>query len=135
MSGAGADDRPLRVVVVDDEPDVCLLLRLQLERYGYDVVGDAKDGEEAERVCRETSPDAVVLDLLMPNVSGFEAIPRLRRDNPSLVIIAYTAVAGDFVRNEMARLRIPLVLKMANVEPLAAAIEGAIAQREPGTPT
>lgn len=123
-------DHPLRVVVVDDEPDVCLLLRLQLERVGYDVVGEAKDGEEAVRVCTETKPDAVVLDLLMPNVSGFEAIPRLRRDNPGLVIIAYTAVAGDFVRNEMARLKIPLVLKMANVEPLTIAIEGALAQRD-----
>jgi two-component system OmpR family response regulator len=123
-------DRPLRVVVVDDEPDVCLLLRLQLERVGYEVVGEAKDGEEAVRVCGETQPDAVVLDLLMPNVSGFEAIPRLRRDNPDLVIIAYTAVAGDFVRNEMARLKIPLVLKMANVEPLTAAIEGALGQRD-----
>ena len=124
------DERPLRVVVVDDEPDVCLLLRLQLERVGYDVVGEAKDGEEAGRVCQETNPDAVVLDLLMPNVSGFEAIPRLRRDNPNIVIIAYTAVAGDFVRNEMSRLKIPLVLKMANVEPLTAAIEGAFHQRD-----
>jgi CheY-like chemotaxis protein len=123
-------DRPLRVVVVDDEPDVCLLLRLQLERVGYEVVGEAKDGEEAVRVCAETKPDAVVLDLLMPNVSGFEAIPRLRREDPDVVIIAYTAVAGDFVRNEMSRLKIPLVLKMANVEPLAAAIEGALAQRD-----
>ena len=121
--------RPLRVVVVDDEPDVCLLLRLQLERVGYDVVGDASDGEEAVRVCNEMSPDAVVLDLLMPNVSGFEAIPRLRRDHPDTVIIAYTAVAGDFVRNEMARLKIPLVLKTANVAPLTTAIEGALAQR------
>jgi CheY-like chemotaxis protein len=118
------------VVVVDDEPDVCLLLRLQLERVGYDVVGEARDGEEAVRVCNEMQPDAVVLDLLMPNVSGFEAIPHLRRDNPDLVIIAYTAVAGDFVRNEMARLKIPLVLKMANVEPLTVAIEGALAQRD-----
>ena len=124
------NERPLRVVVVDDEPDVCLLLRLQLERVGYEVVGEAKDGEEAVRVCSEAKPDAVVLDLLMPNVSGFEAIPRLRRDNPGLVIIAYTAVAGDFVRNEMARLKIPLVLKMANVEPLTVAIEGALAQRD-----
>jgi CheY-like chemotaxis protein len=123
-------DRPLRVVVVDDEPDVCLLLRLQLERVGYEVVGEAKDGEEAVRVCAETAPDAVVLDLLMPNVSGFEAIPRLRRDKPDIVIIAYTAVAGDFVRNEMARLKIPLVLKMANVDPLTTAIEGALAQRD-----
>ena len=122
--------RPRRVVVVDDEPDVCLLLRLQLERVGYEVVGEANDGEQAARVCAETNPDAVVLDLLMPNVSGFEAIPRLRRDNPDLVIIAYTAVAGDFVRNEMARLKIPLVLKMANVEPLTRAIESAIAQRD-----
>jgi CheY-like chemotaxis protein len=117
---------PRRVLVVDDEPDVRLLLRMQLETNGYVVTAEAMDGEEALEACRLDVPDAVVLDLLMPRVSGFEAIPRLRREFPRLPIVAYTAVAGDFVRNEMTRLHIPLVLKTANFRPLEVALQRAM---------
>ena len=113
----------MRVLVVDDEPDVRLLLRLQLERAGHEVTGEAGDGQEAIDACAEAAPDVVILDLLMPRMNGFEAIPRLRTAHPDLRIVAYTAVAGDFVRNEMQRLGIPLVLKTGNFGPLQAAIE------------
>ncbi|MCU1483374.1 MAG: two component transcriptional regulator, LuxR family [Actinomycetia bacterium] len=118
----------LRILVVDDEADVRLLLRLQLETHGHVVTAEASDGEEALDACRDDPPDAVILDLLMPRVNGFETIPRLRTDFPDVAIIAYTAVAGDFVRNEMARLRIPLVLKTANFTPIEVALEAAVAQ-------
>ena len=101
----------LRVLVVDDEADVRLLLRLQLETHGHVVTGEARDGEEALEACQADPPDAVILDLLMPRMNGFETIPKLRTKHPQIAIIAYTAVAGDFVRNEMSRLHIPLVLK------------------------
>lgn len=119
----------MRVLVVDDEPDVRLLLRLQLERNGHEVTGEAADGADALAQCRHDQPDVVILDLLMPIVNGFETIPRLRTEFPGVGVIAYTAVAGDFVRNEMARLKIPLVLKTANFAPIEAALEVAIAQR------
>jgi two-component system nitrate/nitrite response regulator NarL len=112
----------VRVLVVDDEPDVRLLLRLQLERAGHEVSGEACDGQEALDLCAADPPDVVVLDLLMPRMNGFEAIPRLQAAHPSVRIVAYTAVAGDFVRNEMRRLGIPLVLKTGNFTPLQAAI-------------
>ena len=117
-----AVERPLRVLVVDDEPDIRMLLRLQLEQADFDVVGEAGDGQEAADLAATTSPDVVVLDLLMPRVSGFEAIALLRRAAPGVGIVAYTAVAGEFVRREMARLRIPLLLKSGDVRPLAAAL-------------
>ena len=101
----------MRVLIVDDEEDIRILLRNQLERAGYDVAGEATDGREALELCESEEPDAVILDLLMPHVNGFEAIPKLRTKHPKVGIIAYTAVAGDFVRQEMSRLRIPLVLK------------------------
>lgn len=115
-------DRPIRVVVADDEPDVRLLLRYQLEGQGFEVVGEAVDGQEAVDRCGEADPDAIVLDLLMPGVNGFEAIPKLRRAHPSVAIVAYTAVAGDFVRKEMARLKIPLLLKSGDATPLCNAL-------------
>jgi len=109
----------IRVVVVDDERDVRTLLRLQLESAGFSVVGEAADGAEAITMCKDLEPDAAVVDLLMPGTTGFEAIPELRRTNPTMAIVAYTAVAGDFVRAEMARLRIPLLLKSGDPSTLA----------------
>lgn len=108
MSGG---DEPIRVVVVDDEPDVLLLLKLQLRSEGVEVVGVAEDGAEAIRLCRELHPDAVVMDLLMAGVNGFEAIATLQRELPGTALVAYSAVAGERVRSEMEKANVPLVLK------------------------
>ena len=114
-----ADAHAIRVVIADDEADVRTLLRIQLEQEGFEIACEAVDGREAIECCEATHPDVVVLDLLMPGVNGFEAIPTLRQQHPDVAIVAYTAVAGDFVRKEMARLRIPLLLKSGDVTPLA----------------
>ncbi|MEY2448993.1 MAG: two-component system, NarL family, nitrate/nitrite response regulator NarL [Acidimicrobiaceae bacterium] len=113
---------PIRVVIADDESDVRLLLRIQLELEGFEIAGEANDGQSAIEQCRDAQPDVVVLDLLMPGVNGFEAIPTLRRHHPDVAIVAYTAVAGDYVRKEMSRLHIPLLLKSGDVTALAAKI-------------
>jgi CheY-like chemotaxis protein len=114
----------MKILVVDDEPDVRLLLTLQLRAAGHEVVGEAADGAEAVRIAEERAPDAVVLDLLMPGTTGFEAIPKLRALEPPPRIVAYSAVAGEFVRNEMDRLGVPLVLKSGEIEPLLRALTG-----------
>jgi two-component system OmpR family response regulator len=116
------DDDPIRVVVVDDEPDVLLLLKLQLRGEGVEVVGVAEDGAEAIRLCRELRPDAVVMDLLMAGVNGFEAIATLQREFPDTGVVAYSAVAGDRVRSEMERANVPLVLKSGRATALVAAL-------------
>ena len=114
-----ADGRAIRIVIADDEADVRLLLRIQLQEAGFEIACEAADGRAAIECCEATKPDAVVLDLLMPGMNGFEAIPVLRREHPDVSIVAYTAVAGDFVRKEMARMHIPLLLKSGDVTPLA----------------
>jgi CheY-like chemotaxis protein len=115
-------DASLRVLVADDEPDVRLLLRLGLRHHDIAVVGEAADGYEVMTICAEQPVDAIVLDLLMPRMNGFEVIPPLQRDHPQIGIVAFTAVAGDFVRREMARLNIPLLLKSGDAAPLAEAL-------------
>jgi len=119
------DGPPLRVLVADDEADVRLLLRLGLRHHDIAVVGEAADGLEVLAFCSQEAPDAIVLDLLMPRMNGFEVIPELQRDHPQVGIVAYTAVAGDFVRREMARLGIPLLLKSGDAAPLAEALHSA----------
>jgi DNA-binding NarL/FixJ family response regulator len=115
------------VVVVDDEPDICLMVKMQLARQpGLQVVGTAANGTEAVELCRRQHPDAVVLDLLMPVMNGFQAIDALRAVDPEVGIVAYTGVAGDYVRQEMERLRVPIVLKSGDVGPLADAIRAVV---------
>jgi two-component system, NarL family, nitrate/nitrite response regulator NarL len=116
---------PLRVLIADDEPDVRLLLRLALRHHDITVTGEAADGLEVLDAVVADPPDAVVLDLLMPRMNGFEVIPELRRSHPEVGIVAYSAVAGDFVRREMARLGIRLVLKSGDPAPLVAALRNA----------
>lgn len=118
----------LKVLIADDEPDVRLLLRLGLRHHAITVVGEAADGLEVLSACERLEVDALVLDLLMPRMNGFEVIPVLQRDHPHIGIVAYTAVAGDFVRREMARLHIPLLLKSGDSTPLAEALHAAAAE-------
>ena len=100
-----------------------LLLRLQLSQsMDIEVVGEATDGEAALARCHQLHPDAVVMDLLMPVANGFWAIERLRSEMPDIHIVAYTAVAGDYVRAEMERHHVPLVLKRGDTSALVAAL-------------
>lgn len=116
----------LRVVIADDEPDLRLLLRMQLDRHqDFEVVGEAADGSQAVEQVKNTDAEVVVMDLLMPGTSGFEAIAMLAEQAPTVGIVAYTAVAGDFVRTEMKRIGVELVLKSGDIGPLADALRRA----------
>lgn len=130
MTAAPSPPGPLRVIVADDEPDVRLLLRLQLQGVeGVEVVGEAGDGAHALEQCRLLLPDAIVMDLLMPHMMGIEAIERLRSEFPDLGVVAYTATAGDFVRHEMDRLGVPLLLKSGEIGQLVDALRASAARR------
>ena len=79
---------PLRVVLVDDTPDIRFLLRLALDLDGgCTVVGEAGDGRQALAVVAETQPDLVLLDLAMPDVDGMQALPLLRECCPAATIL------------------------------------------------
>ncbi len=113
----------LRILLVDDEPDVRLLLRIQLRSVeGLSVVGEASNGRQALEACRVERPDVVVMDLLMPVMNGFEAIEALRREMPEVAAVAYTAVAGELARTELSRLGVPVVLKSGSPDLLVEAI-------------
>ena len=117
----------LRVVVADDEPDLRLLLGLQLNaQTDLEVVGEVADGQQAIDRVAAGDVDAVVMDLLMPGTNGFQAIAVLKDRHPQVGIVAYTAVAGTFVREEMRRLGVPLVLKSGNIAPLADALRRSV---------
>lgn len=91
--GVPAPPSPVRVLLVDDEPEVRALLKRALTRApGLDVVGEASDGAEALRIAADLAPDLVVLDLNMPGMGGEEALPLLREQLPEAKI---AVVSGD----------------------------------------
>jgi CheY-like chemotaxis protein len=83
-----------RVLVVDDDPQVLKLLRVNFELDGYDVV-DASSGEEALKSVKRDHPDVVVCDVMMPGMDGIEVVRRLRADpkTAKLPVIVVSAKA------------------------------------------
>src|SRR5215210_4114029 len=87
-------DRPMRILLVDDEQSVQTLLSYPLRKDGYDVV-QAFDGREALARFNEAQFDLVVLDVMMPRLDGLEVCRRLRARS-SVPIIMLTAKAEEF---------------------------------------
>ena len=89
---------PLRVVLVDDTPDIRLLLRAALEGGGgFEVVGAAGDGAAGVEVVAATRPDLVLVDLAMPVLDGLEALPALRRACPSAHLVVFSGFGSAAV--------------------------------------
>ncbi len=97
------------VLLTDDNDDIIELVQLILARSGYRLIV-AKGGNEALKICRESPPDLVVMDLRMPDMDGFSVTRTLREDgfgNPIVVLtgsesvedrkLAYEAGCDDYI--------------------------------------
>jgi two-component system, OmpR family, response regulator len=84
------DGQPVRVLVVDDEPTLAELVTLALRYEGWEV-RSAPDGLTAVREAREFRPDAVVLDVMLPDFDGLEVLRRMRAEKPALAVLLLTA--------------------------------------------
>jgi len=88
------NNKTIRVVCVEDEPEMIDLIRLILGRKGFEVVG-ANGGKEALGIVRDENPDLVLLDLMMPDMDGWEVYQQLKADTAlaSIPVIVVTAKA------------------------------------------
>ncbi|MEV6980642.1 response regulator transcription factor [Sphaerisporangium sp. NPDC051017] len=93
------DGTPVRVLVVDDEPDLAEVLSAVLRYEGWQV-RVAGDGASALRTAREFTPDAVVLDVMLPDIGGLEVLRRLRAEIPQVCVLFLTA--RDAVEDRIA---------------------------------
>jgi response regulator NasT len=77
----------MRILIAEDETIIRLDLRQLLERAGYDVVAEAKDGEEAVALARTEEPELAILDVKMPKLDGIEAARRILEERPVPIVI------------------------------------------------
>ncbi len=83
-------NRPAKILIVDDEPNVRLMFRTALESSGYEVA-EAGDGEAALAALRDAPSDLVLLDLRMPLIDGMETLRRLRAEGQTVPVVMVTA--------------------------------------------
>ena len=79
-----------RILLIEDDATIVAGLELNLSLDGYDVV-TASDGQTGLRLAEETSPDLVLLDIMLPKINGLEVLRRLRRSDPDLAVLILSA--------------------------------------------
>ena len=84
----------MRILLAEDETIIRLDLKETLERAGFDVCAEARDGEEAVELARQEQPDLAVLDVKMPRLDGIEAARRILADRP-IPIVMVTAYGQE----------------------------------------
>nr|WP_189389844.1 response regulator transcription factor [Streptomyces sp. SDr-06] len=125
------DGSPVRVLVVDDEAPLSELLSMALRYEGWNV-RSAGDGAGAVRDARDFRPDAVVLDIMLPDMDGLAVLGRLRRELPDVPVLFLTA--KDSVEDRIAGLTAggdDYVTKPFSLEEVVARLRGLI--RRSGT--
>lgn len=96
MSAQVEGERPIRIIIADDHWVVREGLRMYLGRDpGFEIVGEAEDGQQAVQLAAERQPDVILMDLLMPVMDGITAIRTIRREVPAIEIVALTSVLED----------------------------------------
>ncbi|PFG28029.1 response regulator transcription factor [Corynebacterium renale] len=103
MDTVNESSNAIKVLVVDDEPNIVELLVVGLKFQGFDV-RSATNGEEGLEVAREFQPDAFILDVMTPGMDGFELLPKLRAEGLSGPVLYLTA--KDAVDNRIHGLTI-----------------------------
>ncbi len=83
-----------RVLIVDDDPNICELLRLYLEKENFEVFV-ASDGEEALKMVNDSAPDLILLDIMLPKLDGWQVCREIRKTS-SVPIIMTTAKGETF---------------------------------------
>jgi two-component system, chemotaxis family, protein-glutamate methylesterase/glutaminase len=110
-----------RIVVADDSPFMRTVLGGALSAAGFEVVGTARDGDEALAQCRATRPDAMTLDLAMPGLDGIGVLRALKEsgapDVPVIVVSAFSPAHGARAVDALAEGAFDLVPKPAVGEP------------------
>lgn len=119
--------QPIRVMIVDDQAVVRSGLSAFLTAFeDLDLIAEARNGQEAVRLCDEMKPEVIVMDLMMPEMDGVEATRVIRSRHPEVQVIVLTSFPEEgLVQKAMQAGAISYLLKNAAAEDLVAAVRAA----------
>jgi DNA-binding response OmpR family regulator len=107
-----------KIVIVEDEPAIAEMYRFKLQQAGYEV-RFALNGEDGLALIRDFKPDLILLDLMMPKMSGEEVLQHLRSSDwgKNMKVIILTNVSEDVVSNQLDKLKVSRYMVKANYTP------------------
>ena len=89
-----------RILIVDDSFYMRTMLKNMLTDAGYEVVGEAPNGQTALELAKETKPDLVTLDVILPDNTGLDVLKGIKKDQPDMKIIIVSAVGQEVIVHE-----------------------------------
>ena len=92
------------VLLVDDDDDLRVLLRVTLTEQGFDIIGEARDGLEGVEQAARLQPDVILLDLSMPTMDGVTVLPKLAEVAAASPVVVLSAHADEHLRARVAAL-------------------------------
>lgn len=127
-SDSGTEAEHPRVVVAEDEALIRLDLVELLEEHGYEIVGQASDGEEAVRLANELEPDLIVMDVKMPKMDGITAADKIAEDRICAVVMLTAFSQRDLIKRAKEAGAMAYVVKPFDASDVIPAIEIAMAR-------
>ncbi len=91
----------MKVLIVDDNESTREMLKISLERAGHIILGEAEEGQSALKAFQELRPEAVLLDIIMPGMSGIVVLEEMKKLDPAVKVIILTAVDQDNVTRDL----------------------------------
>ncbi len=126
----------IRVLIADDHGSFRRALRTALEHSNaYEICGEAKDGIEAVRLARESEPDVIILDLLMPGLNGFNAAKKIREFLPDTPMVLLTLYENRQVQLEADRCGFSAVISKTQPGRLLNVLDEALSSLAQPTPS
>ena len=112
------------IMVVDDSPFASKQIKDIVEDNGYEVIGYAKDGEEAIEFYKELKPDIVILDIIIPGLNGLETAEILKKQDPAVKILMLSSLCDAGTMEEVKSIGVKhLIPKPLEADVLLASLE------------
>jgi two-component system chemotaxis response regulator CheY len=89
-----------RILIVDDSFYMRTMLKNMLTDAGYEVVGEAANGQQALEMSAATNPDLITLDVILPDNTGLDVLKGIRQVNPTVKVVMCSAVGQEVIVNE-----------------------------------
>ncbi|HET7206878.1 MAG TPA: response regulator transcription factor [Terriglobales bacterium] len=122
---------PAKVLIADDHASVRHSIRSLLEGDGgYQVCCEAKDGLEAVRLAKSCEHDVVIIDLLMPNLNGFQVAKQISSSVPDVPIVLHTLYGGQAVEREAKKFGVDVVVPKVSSTNLKKVVENLLSSAD-----